>query len=566
MGDEVTLGGRECRRSGDDDEGKLIIVLSCLSAFLGLLVILLLIKLFYYRCHSQATVIEDGDTSVVVQNGDISNKKQVEETVIIPTVEQDSNTSPVFNGYDVGILEPPPLKAPGFYGPENSVSEIEMVSALEQYFSGVAAEGEINPAYEETDPDAASLLLDTDLKEMLEPDMKESKLLEIRSKLVVFMSRRIDHTGGQLVLDKMGISLYIPPCALEKPEIIFLALNWDLGDFPRLEISQSIISPVVHVGPHGMKLKRPATLSFRHCAFDPKEVKVYASETHLMEHKVWRETDHGDSDVKTHTILDTECQVYISHFTLYTCITEGSKLKKWLQLVAFGGEMRVGGHYEIRVYVVNNTPCALQFAIESERRHGFKLLKCPQEYLFNGDESDMNLQVESVSEGWSMSINDRQETIPFVYIWHGKCPYASFVFKHENKTAKDISVKLCAFQDKNQHKLTLRLLEKMPAEQNISSPESSPVVPHKLKMVLVPLLEPTCPLGKDWRIIASELNVDGLIPYMKGRDSPLEEVLREMERKQKDLTWLMKVLLIHNRLDAASIISNYLNTGKIIDN
>ena len=299
-----------------------------------------------------------------------------------------------------------------------------------------------------------SFQADRQLQELVRSDMTRSETIMVGSKLVVFISREVSHLGDTLVLQEMGISLSIPPYAIQagRTERISLILDWDLGDFPSMRDEETIISPVVHCGPHGLKLNKPTVLSYRHCAYDVGDVSVVASETHLMQNKEWREVCGRDDGNRPYTIFPSEVQVQVSHFTLYTCLAEGKTtvttkaIKKWMQLAVFGGKMRAKHRYEIRVYLLNNTPCALQFAVQNEAKNHFKML-CPRtEFLFHGDGEDMLATVQHVNEGWSHRLDDRQERVPFLSLWHGKCPHVSFIFKHENDHVRDIDIKLVLHQ------------------------------------------------------------------------------------------------------------------------
>lgn len=432
-------------------------------------------------------------------------------------------------------------------------------------------------------------------------DMQESQTITVGGKLVVYKSALVDHNGATLTLDKMGISLYIAPGAIEegREEKIFLILNWDLADFPSMLENQTIISPVVHCGPHGLQLRKPAVLSYKHCADDATEVQVWSSETNLLENKQWNVTPTADDGSEPYAILANECQIQLAHFTLYTCLAQGGQLtKKWLQLVAFGGKMRPHQHFEIRVYFLNNTPCALQYAIQNEEKQGFKQLGTEWKLLFHGSNDDMFLKVESINEGWSCGLNldDRQEKISFLSIWHGKCPHISFVFKHENRNVRDISVKLSAYQESMEsEKRTLRIVNRMKrgsvrsqseswsssqssltdadsvssyssrstsrSSFNLKTVSSTYTVPYKLRRELIMLLDPPSVLGNDWRILAEALGADAQIPMLRNERNPTDCLLEEVEHQGKSLGWLADVLQEKKRLDAATVIKGYIDAA-----
>ena len=531
-----------------------------------------------------------------------------------------------------------------------------------------------------------SFQADHQLQELVRAGMSQSETIMVGSKLVVFISREVNHLGDTLVLNEMGISLTIPPHAIEvgRTERISLILDWDLGDFPGMSDDQTIISPVVHCGPHGLKLNKPAMLSYRHCAYNINDVSLVASQTHLMQNKDWKEVCSKEDSIRPYTLFPNEVQVQVSHFTLYTCIAEGKTspnkwIKKWMQLAVFGGKMRAKQHYEIRVYLLNNTPCALQFAVQNEAKNHFKML-CPRkEFLFHGDDQDMLATVQHVNEGWSHRLDDRQERVPFLNIWHGKCPHVSFIFKHENEHVRDIDVRLVLHQQGREtiesDKTCLKVLASMksnssskrnlenignsnkavinvfpsskrrgsgkrrrydstssvssrsgsisslssdvssssnssvpsssdtssdntsnsssddelakttdqptqqPCTQNmkiiingdespsptdfLSQAGSPRTISHELCMELVLLLDPLATLGNDWRILASALELDSLIPLLKDTPAykPTETLLEEVEHQCKGLQWLASVMIQARRLDAANAVMKYVNTN-----
>ncbi|XP_071944531.1 UNC5C-like protein [Antedon mediterranea] len=453
-------------------------------------------------------------------------------------------------------------------------------------------------------------------------DMVISKTITIDSKLVVYICRMIGSQGGVLELANMGISLFIPPGAIPngRKEKIFLILDWDLSDFPEMTDLQTIISPVVHCGPHGLVLNKPAVLKYKHCAYDRNDIEVFSSETNLMHNKEWMKVPEQDND-KQYVLTSTECQIQITHFTLYTSIAQGSNTRKWLQIVAFAGPLRIGCHFQVRLYFLNNTPCALQFAKQNEEKQNFHQI-CPEKvFLFNGNQEDMLVHLNHKSEGWSCS-NELTERVPYLSIWHGKCPHLSFIFKHENVNVPDISLCLKTYQKGCEDEfINFKILLSLP--QNASSdtslapkplmhlpenerrdsngyhsqgnspkihrqtPESttkiyinyssmdninvctSPctfeVIPYQLQIDLVKLLDPPCLFGKDWRIIASALDMDATIPLLMNQKSPTTILLQTLMQQDRSMDWLAEVLLKNDRLDAANVIMKVCKAQQEID-
>ena len=185
---------------------------------------------------------------------------------------------------------------------------------------------------------------------------ERSTMKTVGGKLVVSVAHYVTSRGDWLMLDDMGISLRIPPNAVPVGEekLICLVLNWDLGDNPPMTGTDSLVSPVVFVGPHGLKLNKPCELHYRHCAYDPRQIVVLRSETDLHGDKHWTEMCGQENQDGVCRLSSDECILQIDTFTLYTCIQRplrNLKMAKWLQIAAFSNplEKRID-HHEVYQY------------------------------------------------------------------------------------------------------------------------------------------------------------------------------------------------------------------------
>ncbi|XP_041455521.1 LOW QUALITY PROTEIN: netrin receptor UNC5A-like [Lytechinus variegatus] len=349
------------------------------------------------------------------------------------------------------------IKAISPYVPEHEDEEFQNGSHLgcstcdaDSSFQGIAVKvsGEQHGLL--TPNSCGSGRLDHELSALLQTDMKEDVITKIEGKLLVGISREIDDAGGILVLDKMGVSLLIPPCAIPRgmKQIIQLILSWDGSDSPPVTDTQSLMSPMVHCGPHGLKLAKPAILSFMHCADDARDIVVLSSETHLTQDKHWKPIQHRKKCGKIeYALLENQCQVYLSHFSMYTAISQGTHFKltkKWIQLAAFG--KKEGGQFQTFIYMLNNTPCALQFATYQQAKHDCTMIRCPLEFLMDEKEGDLIFDLKHVSEGWN-PIGRKWEDIGLLTdIWKEKCNNVSFTFKHDNPLCIDLNFSICLYQ------------------------------------------------------------------------------------------------------------------------
>ncbi|XP_060069834.1 UNC5C-like protein [Ylistrum balloti] len=397
----------------------------------------------------------------------------------------------------------------------------------------------------------------------------------VGDKLVVYITRRIGYNGGFLVLDNMGISVEVPPGAVNEGEtkIITLLLNWDLTDNPFMQPNQALVSPVVFVGPHGIKLNKPCILSYMHCSFDTRHIQVMKSETDLFSQKKWEVMCTPNSKSEACVLTSSTCQLNIDTFTLYTCLQcppEGELGRKWLQVAVFSEGIKQGiENQQIRVYFLNKTNCALQWAINNEAKYGSKLI-CPEKlFLLEGTEKDVFVVLKHLSRGWTMidQTNSRLNRIQYLSIWHGLCPHVCVGFRRENPSMYEFSLYLDVQQDgrENESERIIAQIVQQEPENTAGVPRITPVptnrtIPQCLRTRLQVLLDVSCPLARNWKGLAERLGYDAMIPMIESRtigSSPTEMLLQVIEQKAHTLQDLQRFLGEMGRTDAVNAIQEY---------
>ncbi|XP_011352872.1 UNC5C-like protein isoform X1 [Pteropus medius] len=412
-------------------------------------------------------------------------------------------------------------------------------------------------------------------QELHTPTQGQTIVRQLMHKLLVFSAREVDHRGGCLILQDMGISLLIPPgaVAVGRQERVSLILVWDLSDAPSLSKAQALVSPVVACGPHGASFLKPCTLTFKHCAQQSSHACAYSSNTNLLDVKAWKPLGQSGG----HTSLD-ECRIHLSHFSLYTCVLEapvGHEARKWLQLAVFCSPLAPGqSHLQLRVYFLNNTPCALQWALTNEQPHGGRLRGPCQLFDFTGARGDQCLKLKYISEGWENVDDSSCQLVPHLHIWHGKCPFRSFCFRrkaaNENEDCSaltnEIIVTMHTFQDGLETKY-MEILRFQASEEEawaapppVSQPPPCNRLPPELFEQLQMLLEPSSITGNDWRRLASHLGLCGMkIRFLSCQRSPAAAILELFEEQNGSLQELHYLMTLMERLDCASVIQNYLS-------
>lgn len=449
---------------------------------------------------------------------------------------------------------------------------------------------------------------------------ERSNMRVVSGKLVVSVAHHVTSRGDCLVLDNMGIALWVPPNAVPigEEKLVCLVLNWDLSDNPSMSETESLVSPVVYVGPHGLKLNKPCELRYRHCAYDPRHIVVMRSETDLYEDKQWEEMCGQESQGDICRLTSDECRLKILSFTLFTCIQRplrNLKMAKWLQIAAFSTPLtkRID-HHEVRVYFLNKTPCALQWAIQNEAQFQHVLM-CPEKaFLFHGqlqDILDIRVTLKYLSSEWESVEGDEYERVPYLHVWHGQCPHIVMCFKKKAQQAvRELNFHLNVYQEtmenegekvvvhatedpkqiidntciinihasQSQDTGSFPNVEVKKTEENVnvsvksgstpccSAPffeqvckDSTHYIPYELRSKLRVKLDPTNPLGNDWRRLADLLNLSQYIEYLKClQSSPTEELLCVVEHRNMTLEELVAMLHEIRRLDAEAIVREFI--------
>ncbi|KAL6078891.1 hypothetical protein STEG23_025461 [Scotinomys teguina] len=395
-------------------------------------------------------------------------------------------------------------------------------------------------------------------QELHTPTRGQTVTRQLMHKLLVYCAREVDHRGA---------------VAVGRQERVSLVLVWDLTDAPSLSHRQGLVSPVVACGPHGVSFLKPCTLTFKHCAQQPSQACAYRSNTSLLDAKYWRPLGRPGA----YTSRD-ECRILLSHFSLYTCVLEaplGQTARKWLQLAVFCSPLVPGQtHLQLRVYFLNNTPCALQWAITNEQPHGGRMRGPCQLFDFTGARADQCLKLKYISEGWENVDDSSHQLVPHLHIWHGKCPFRSFCFRRKaaneseycSALTNEIIVTMHTFQDGLETKY-MEILRFQASEEEswaapppISQPPPCNRLPPELFEQLQMLLEPSSVTGNDWRRLASHLGLCGMkIRFLSCQRSPAAAILELFEEQNGSLQELHYLMTSMERLDCASAIQNYLN-------
>ncbi|XP_074648340.1 netrin receptor UNC5C-like isoform X2 [Tubulanus polymorphus] len=410
----------------------------------------------------------------------------------------------------------------------------------------------------------------------------------------------ITYAGGRLELPDSGVYLTIPEGSIPKgqTEEIFLAVCRDDKDRPKLIDAQTMVSPVILCGPQNLNLLKPVILSYAHCASLRNAnwvLSIYNSHTPYDEAPIWQpvvtlghETIntpgycHIDQD-QADLMIDT-----LSRYALIGHSVPGSAAVKILRLAAFAPSVPSSlssVDYNIRVYVVEDTPDALQSVFEIENRLGGQLLDKPKQMPFQDGGCSLCLTIEDLTPGWRSRLPVNFQEIPFCHVWNGNQSnlHCSFSLEHVDRSQHMIGCLIHVYQmgiitnrqvlhiatniTENTQSLP-RHVQQLPKGARVTSHGSSSRVtldspqqvfklPLSVKMKICALLDPPNMRGNDWRMLAHQLGTDRYINYFATQPSPTELILDLWEAKfrhESAITELCNIFRVMGRTDLVNII------------
>ncbi|GFO23590.1 netrin receptor unc5c [Plakobranchus ocellatus] len=418
-----------------------------------------------------------------------------------------------------------------------------------------------------------------------------------------------NHMGGRLVLPESGVFLTVPEGAIKKGHVeeLYMAVCRDDKDRPRLSENQTILSPVILVGPPSVQLLKPVILSFQHCANMRQGgwvLSIFKSESPIDEPPYWRRVvvlGHETINSPIYTQLDpNQCHVMTEFLNRYTLIGEsvpGGRALKIYRLAAFAPAMPPSMDYSIRVYVVEDTMDALDGVIQVEKKLGGRLLDKPKQIPFQDGGNNLCLTIEELSTGWRSKLAANYQEIPFRHIWSGNQNnlHCSFSLELLDRSVSKIACKIQVYQKailSNRQTLLINCNLKDNVSSNLmaanggnntlvkqrsstvnsaASPTSSGFhsmvtvdpseqvfrLPSYIKAQLCMLLDPPNARGNDWRMLAQALTVDRYINFFATKSSPTEHILDLWEARHREdsaVTDLMNILRVMGRMDAAAVL------------
>ena len=305
-----------------------------------------------------------------------------------------------------------------------------------------------------------------------------------------FTFATVTHAGKSISLGDLGITLSIPEGALDKgyTEEVFLAVMTEGRDRPRLSENQTLLSPVVLVGPPRLSFKKPVVLSFGHCAHlgeNDWEMGLYHCDSLFSDQDdtPWvklatlggsAQPNAPDHEPVLANLENESCQIMTDFLSRFCIVGQSSTelqgcdvsdvspgAAKFVRVLVFGKNNNgmvtssgsSGSHSQdqfcINVQVTDDIKASVDQLIRQAARQNLTLLAESPKPVKVVDEvgTNLTLSISECSTGWSLR-SSRSSSIPFEHVWGSSVNNGSINFnlQHVDPTVRAFNVKISAAQ------------------------------------------------------------------------------------------------------------------------
>ncbi|XP_045677346.1 netrin receptor UNC5D isoform X4 [Phyllostomus hastatus] len=361
------------------------------------------------------------------------------------------------------------------------------------------------------------------------------------------------HLGGRLVMPNTGVSLLIPHGAIpeEKSWEIYMSINQ--GE-PSLQSdgSEVLLSPEVTCGPPDMMVTTPFALTIPHCA----DVSSEHWNIHLKKRTqqgTWEEVmSVEDESTSCYCLLDPfACHVLLDSFGTYALTGEPITdcAVKQLKVAVFGCMSCNSLDYNLRVYCVDNTPCAFQEVVSDERHQGGQLLEEPKLLHFKGNTFSLQISVLDIPPFlWRIKPFTACQEVPFSRVWCSNWQplHCAFSLERYTPTTTQLSCKICIRQLKGHEQILqvqTSILESERETITFFAQEDSAFpaqtgprafkIPYSIRQRICATFDTPNAKGKDWQMLAQKNSINRNLSYFATQSSPSAVILNLWEARHQ---------------------------------
>ncbi|XP_062933289.1 netrin receptor UNC5D isoform X2 [Cynocephalus volans] len=361
------------------------------------------------------------------------------------------------------------------------------------------------------------------------------------------------HLGGRLVMPNTGVSLLIPHGAIPEENSWEIYMSINQGE-PSLQSdgSEVLLSPEVTCGPPDMIVTTPFALTIPHCADVSSEHWNIHLKKRTQQGK-WEEVmSVEDESTSCYCLLDPfACHVLLDSFGTYALtgepITECAV--KQLKVAVFGCMSCNSLDYNLRVYCVDNTPCAFQEVVSDERHQGGQLLEEPKLLHFKGNTFSLQISVLDIPPFlWRIKPFTACQEVPFSRVWcSNRQPMrCAFSLERYTPTTTQLSCKICIRQLKGHEQILqvqTSILESeretitfFAQEDSAFPAQTGPKafkIPYSIRQRICATFDTPNAKGKDWQMLAQKNSINRNLSYFATQSSPSAVILNLWEARHQ---------------------------------
>uniref|UniRef100_A0A8C6ZK71 Netrin receptor UNC5 n=1 Tax=Nothoprocta perdicaria TaxID=30464 RepID=A0A8C6ZK71_NOTPE len=361
------------------------------------------------------------------------------------------------------------------------------------------------------------------------------------------------HLGGRLVIPNTGVSLLIPHGAIpeESSWEIYLAITQRESSL-QPDGPDVLLGPEVSCGPSDVSVSTPFALTIPHCA----ELNSEHWNIHLKkktQQGKWEEVMSVEEETTScYCLLDPyACHILLNSFGTYALIGEpiSDCAVRQLKVAVFGCMSCNSLDYNLRVYCMDNTPCAFQEVVSDEKLQGGQLLEEPKLLHFRGNTFSLQISVLDIPPFlWRIKPFTACQEVPFSRVWcSNQAPlHCAFSLERYTPATTQLSCKICVRQVKG-HEQILQIQTSILENERETitffahddtnfAAQMGPKafkIPYSIRQRICATFDTPSAKGKDWQMLAQKNSINRNLSYFATQSSPSAVILDLWEARHQ---------------------------------
>nr|XP_042696286.1 netrin receptor UNC5D isoform X3 [Chrysemys picta bellii] len=361
------------------------------------------------------------------------------------------------------------------------------------------------------------------------------------------------HLGGRLVMPNTGVSLLIPHGAIPEESSWEIYLTISQGESSlQPEGTEVLLGPEVTCGPPDVTVATPFALTIPHCA----EVNSEHWNIHLKKRTQqgkWEEVMSMEEETTScYCLLDPyACHILLDSFGTYALAGEpiSDCAVKQLKVAVFGCMSCNSLDYNLRVYCMDNTPCAFQEVVSGERHQGGQLLEEPKLLHFKGNTFSLQISVLDIPPFlWRIKPFTACQEVPFSRVWcsNQQPLHCAFSLERYTPATTQLSCKICVRQVKGHEQIlqiqtsilenereTITLFAREDSNFPTQTGPKAFKIPYSIRQRICATFDTPNAKGKDWQMLAQKNSINRNLSYFATQSSPSAVILDLWEARHQ---------------------------------